>query len=522
MNKFSLIAGRKVMLPALLVGVAQYSGFVWAEGSGGKQSGGGVYTQNAYGEKFDFDIPAFSEYLNEQKRDAESHEREEERRRANKRTPEERWQELDRTATTFESVAATSESVAATSEPVAATSEPVAATSEPVAATSEPVAATSEPSEPAAATSEPVADDSEEDNSNNNVVLDAAVAQPDADAAPPAAVVAATVTSETPPKPTGVITSQRSSYMVHLSVDRVNQSIASHLGGMQGISSGDSFSDNNLWASAKYLKGKNKGDFSDDYDVDSKGITVGYDFALGALDDAVLGLAFSYYKGDTKGKKATDNLNLDQKLMMGTLYGKTLIDQFELMAAVHYGKAENDQSRTQGAGGQKVSGKYDSTVWGLTLQAGINIDCDYLWIKPLLEYNYLANNMDKFSEDKPVNNGSYYAIDADDYKVSELGAGVKVGSYADLGGSSVLKWHGQLMAYHDFNDDKANASITRLGSSGITWNSTGESKRQERYTAGLGIAFIANESLAVDLSYDYLWSKDAKVNSVALSMEYEF
>jgi opacity protein-like surface antigen len=492
MNKFSLIAGRKVMLPALLVGVAQHSGFVLAEEGGGKQSGGGVYAQNAYGEKFDFNIPEFPEYL-EQKKDAENREREEEQRKANERTPEEQWQERDKTATKFEPV------VTADFEPVITTDfEPVITTDfEPVVTT-----------------------DSEEEDNNSNVGLDAAAAQPAAIAL--TAAIAPMTLEPSIPTPTGAITSQRSSYMVHLSTDRVNQSIASHLGGMQGISSGDSFSDNNLWASAKYLKGKNKGDFSDDYDVDSKGITVGYDFALGALDDVVLGLAFSYYKGDTKGKKAADNLNLDQKLMMGTLYGKTLVDQFELMAAVHYGKAENDQSRTQGVGGQKVSGKYDSTIWGVTLQAGINIDCDYLWIKPLLEYNYLANNMDKFSEDKPVNNSSYYAIDADDYKVSELGAGVKVGSYADLDGSSALKWYGQLMAYHDFNGDKANATITSLEPSGITWNSPGESKRQERYTAGLGIAFTANESLTVDLSYDYLWGKDAKVNSVALSMEYEF
>ena len=296
-----------------------------------------------------------------------------------------------------------------------------------------------------------------------------------------------------------------------------NTSISDHFNGQSGVNTGSSFADTNVWGSIRYITGNNEDEVSGKYNLDSVGFTLGYDYTFSDYEDLVVGAAFSYYNGNVD--RNSSGLKLEQNLWMGSLYSKFAMNQFDVLTAIHFAQGTNQQGRNTNE--TNIKGEYDNQLWGITLQSGYTCANEYVDIRPVVEFNYLKNETDKFDESK---NGSetIYNIAAGGLEVMELGGGLKLSKMIETGDRGNLHLHGSLMAYHDFNDDKQNINITTIGSSSDTWTVINGTKDQERYRAGLGIDLMTSENVSIDLNYDYLWNQESTVNAFSCKLNYLF
>ena len=488
MQKNHLVSGRRLLLPAVLVGIAPFSLLAEAQGGTGGQNGASFTTRNQYGESFDFNVPQASSYVNDLaeqerlKREQEGLKREEEARsRDNGKTPKEQRQEVEdneRNRVALEN--------SDNSNPVKEDVED-----------SGKKEADKPAEEPASAT---------EYQGRGQL--------------PNAAVSPAIATVPSFPV---VSSGLESNQIVHQNTVLVNSSIIDRLGsgGSSGLSSGGRFSDNNFWGVVNYYTGKDENDSAGKYDLESGGITVGYDLSGGRMDEFTFGFAFSFYNGETS--KARNDLKLKQDYVLGSLYGKWVVDMFDLMVALHFGKTENKQDRK--VAGNKIKGKYDSKLWGATLHADINLYAGEVDFVPFVEYNYLKNELDDFTEDK-VANLNTYSVKTSNYNISELGGGIKLSTQIDTGSASNILLTGLLAGYHDFNDDENKTTISgvygpTLALSPINMTKA-DKKDKERYRAGVGAEWAMDSGFGLGLTYDYHWNKNAKINAVGLHMSYAF
>ena len=286
--------------------------------------------------------------------------------------------------------------------------------------------------------------------------------------------------------------------------------IAAHSGmdGGRGINSGSSFAQGNFWGNINYFTGSNETTVTGKYDLSSTGLTIGYDYVADHLNEMVIGGAFTYAKGDVD--RNSKNIKLDQDLYIGSLYSKFMLRQLDMLATAHFGVAKN----TQNLGNpEPIKSDYDSKLWGLGLQGGYTINARYLDIRPLVEFNYLNSSFDDINI--PANDDRI-KIQNGDITVTELGAGVQLFKTSSLIDKGEVKFHGQLMAYHDFNDDKLKTSVPFSTSPYTIVSFDNEIKSRERYRAGLGIGIRTTKNLSFDLDYDYFWNDNSSVNAFSL------
>ena len=293
-------------------------------------------------------------------------------------------------------------------------------------------------------------------------------------------------------------------------------------GGERGINSGSSFAQNNFWGNINYFTGNNDTDVTGKYDLNSTGITLGYDRAVGHLEELIFGGAFTYAKG--KADRNSKNIKMDQDLYLGSLYSKFLFRQFDMLAAVHFGKAENSQELGSTDG---LKSDYDSTLWGITLQGGYIFNTPHINVKPLVEFNYLNSSFDdinsSFDDINISANDNNAKIQNGDMTVTELGAGIQLFKSRELkDNKGKVRFHGQLMAYHDFNDDKQETKIPVSINPLSTKSFNNEIKSQERYRAGVGVGIQTRKNLSFDLDYDYFWNDKSNINAFALRVGYLF
>ena len=278
----------------------------------------------------------------------------------------------------------------------------------------------------------------------------------------------------------------------------------------RGINSGSSFSQNNFWGNINYFTGSHETDITGKYDLYSTGLTLGYDYTIGHLDELILGGAFTYAKGKTD--RSGKNIKMDQNLYLGSLYSKFLVRQFDILAAVHFGTAKNFQEL---GSLNNIKSDYDSALWGLSLQSGCTLTTPQINIKPLVEFNYFNSSFDDINI---AANKNKTQIQNSDVTITELGVGVQLFRTSDLrGNKGKVRFHGQLMAYHDFNDDKQETKIPLT-----THPFNNEIKTQARYHAGAGVSIQTRKNMSFGLDYDYFWSDKSNINVFALRVGYLF
>lgn len=131
-----------------------------------------------------------------------------------------------------------------------------------------------------------------------------------------------------------------------------------------GVNSGEMISSGGFWFQYAYSEAEqDKKDGVFGYEAETSGFSLGMDTGLVDMDTTV-GFAYSYAKGDIKGKGAGSGSSMDTKNYIFSLYGSFAMDNMFVDGRISYSSGENNGHRT--VGGERIKAKYDNEGWPLT------------------------------------------------------------------------------------------------------------------------------------------------------------
>ena len=249
------------------------------------------------------------------------------------------------------------------------------------------------------------------------------------------------------------------------------------------------------------------------YKTNIKGLTLGAD--TGFDRDRVVGGALTYGISDLNSDqpgRATETTSY-----LGTLYGGLNTNYGFANAMLTYGFGKHESRKR--IGGEKITGDYNAHQWGLNFQTGMNVPLGETWsLRPLTELNWQTVKFDKYKEKGST--GLEQEIEQDRYSVLETGVGFDLkGNMA--AGDSMLVSSVKLMGWYNFIDKKSDVDARYLVG-GDVYSASGPRRKRWRYQAGVGVDYIVNDDVSVELDYTHDWASGFKSDSVSLKLRYDF
>ncbi|WP_422133657.1 autotransporter outer membrane beta-barrel domain-containing protein [Endozoicomonas sp. ALD040] len=298
--------------------------------------------------------------------------------------------------------------------------------------------------------------------------------------------------------------------------NKVNESIGRRLNSNRtGVNAGDMYQSQGFWAEYIFNNGKLDNDeVLKGYQARVNGVTLGADTTLN--DQMTVGFAFTY--GNTKVETNDIHRETATDTYMGTLYTGWNQNNYFLDSMFSYGKGVNEYKRKVQLEKTAYRGEADSTVWGARLVAGYNYQINQWVLQPQVTFGYNSVKFDDLTEKQTGDWAQKCKMK--EFEVMELGAGLKLMGDFELG-RGILQPEFVLMGYHDFKDEKPEATVTIL-QGGKTLTFTGAEREQNRFLAGLGVNYKMENNLSLSLHYDNNWMGDFKADSLNATIRYDF
>ena len=288
-----------------------------------------------------------------------------------------------------------------------------------------------------------------------------------------------------------------------------------------GVNSGDMMSSGGFWLQYAYSEAEqDKKDGVFGYEAETSGFSLGMDTGLDDMDTTV-GFAYTYAKGDIKGKGAGSGSSMDTKNYIFSLYGSFAMDNMFVDGRISYSSGENNGHRT--VGGERIKAEYDNESWGFNVDGGMSIPMSKEWaFEPMLAFNYFTIKNDSYRE-SASNAASFLAYDQvkdDKFTVTELGAGVRfIGNIQS--GDYGFQPSASLMAFHDFNDDPVTMTA-HYAAGGDSFVVHGADRDSTRYQLAASIGMNVQDNLKLTLNYSHDWMDKFKADSFIARLRYEF
>ena len=291
-----------------------------------------------------------------------------------------------------------------------------------------------------------------------------------------------------------------------------------------GISTGDMYSEKNVWIQYAYNNATQKEkDGIYGYEATTHGFTLGADAEL--RTSHTFGVAYTYSKGDIKGTDGSQS-HFDTTGHIFSLYGTMeMADSGFVDAQLSYGRGENDGKRRIDNAGE-VKAKYNTGSWYLGLLGGypIPLDNEWNWI-PQVAFNYANIETDDYQEEGSNTNANtntlaFDKVSTSKYEIIEIGVGVKIAG--DIPRDSMtFKPEASLMAYHDFKDDPVTMTA-HYAAGGNSFVVHGAKRDSNRMQLGLGGEMEMNNNVSLSLNYDFNWMDTFSAHSFKIKGSYRF
>ncbi len=293
-------------------------------------------------------------------------------------------------------------------------------------------------------------------------------------------------------------------------------------GGRSGVASGDLIERNGVWfkaitSEAEQNKQRNNGVTFNGYDSRLRGFTFGGD--VDVSDQLTVGSSFSYATADINVKKSSAKSDIESYQL--SLYSKWQQGDWFVDGVANLGI--NDTSSKSYNGAVKITSDYDSKQYGLHVAGGKKFwfnDKDTL-IEPQVSLEYSLLDTDsykqKFSDGRTTAN-----VKTDDFKVLELGAGVRMSHLVELD-RGILLPEASLMVFHDFKADGVDSEVTAdVFNQSLSFKTKGVDPEKTSYLAGLGVSYWMDNNVNLSLNYEHKWASGFKSNNVQTKVRYNF
>jgi len=228
------------------------------------------------------------------------------------------------------------------------------------------------------------------------------------------------------------------------------------------------------------------------YDADGQGLAIGID---GMSEDGAtrIGIAGSFANTDVTGKDSTTKTTTDIDTTQIMAYANKVNDDGSYLEGTA-SFAFNDNTGTRrilvGAVDRTASSAYDSTTFGVNVEAGWPKENDGVTITPTLGMAYSSTSADAYTETGA--GGMNLNVTPTDYSTFEGKAGVKVtGRSVDADGG-VGRPEVRIGVTHNFGDDTADSTST-FTAGGSSFTTKGVETDSTKVDLGLGYTYTNPE-----------------------------
>ncbi|PJE79437.1 Outer membrane protein B [invertebrate metagenome] len=247
-----------------------------------------------------------------------------------------------------------------------------------------------------------------------------------------------------------------------------------------GINSGDPVVNTpGFWGKYHYVSGsgKNRGVVYG-ADSDINGLSLGLDGQMN--DQLILGVGFGYHQAKLTAKDIEQQITSNYYTV--SVYSSWTNREWFVDGTLLYSYGSSDFKHSVSNLFYKADG-IKQHLWGGSIASGYQVKYDKLMLESVLQCNYLKGKFDGYKEKK---SGIFaQQVKNKDVESVDLGIGCRL-SENYLLDKGLLTPTIQLMGYHDFNNDTAEAQVCLIGSD--TWVSLyGNDKKQNRLLAGAGL-----------------------------------
>lgn len=268
--------------------------------------------------------------------------------------------------------------------------------------------------------------------------------------------------------------------------------------------------DSNLWVQGLY--GKSKYDVRKGWDMDTKGIAVGFD---GHVTDALrMGVSYAYTKadGDSVGRETTIDSHT------GTIYGEYNPNRYYANWLAMYTRSEYDEDKK--VFDHRVSANYDVDAIGAQVMLGrkmgpyVQEDWASGVIKPEIGMRYLYTKQHEYTDSVGQKVGS-----ADGHTLTGiLGAQYTIGYTL----SPTLSWYPELRAAltYDFIEPDTSMRVNLLN--GSTYTVKTENMDRLGIEVGARVGLDINRKAEISLEYEGLFKGDYTNHTGLANLKYKF
>ena len=268
--------------------------------------------------------------------------------------------------------------------------------------------------------------------------------------------------------------------------------------------------DSNLWVQGLY--GKSKYDVRKGWDMDTKGIAVGFD---GHVTDALrMGVSYAYTKadGDSVGRETTIDSHT------GTIYGEYNPNRYYANWLAMYTRSEYDEDKK--VFDHNVTANYDVDAIGAQVMLGrkmgpyVRKDWASGVIKPEIGMRYLYTKQHGYTDSVGQKVGS-----ADGHTLTGiLGAQYTIGYTL----SPTLSWYPELRAAltYDFIEPDTSMRVNLLN--GSTYEVKTENMDRFGIEVGARVGLDINRKAEVSLEYEGLFKGDYTNHTGLANLKYKF
>lgn len=268
--------------------------------------------------------------------------------------------------------------------------------------------------------------------------------------------------------------------------------------------------DSNLWVQGLY--GKSKYDVRKGWDMDTKGIAVGFD---GHVTDALrMGISYAYTKadGDSVGRETTIDSHT------GTIYGEYNPNRYYANWLAMYTRSEYDEDKK--VFDHNVTANYDVDAIGAQVMLGrkmgpyVQEDWASGVIKPEIGMRYLYTKQHEYTDSVGQKVGS-----ADGHTLTGiLGAQYTIGYTL----SPTLSWYPELRAAltYDFIEPDTSMRVNLLN--GSTYTVKTENMDRLGIEVGARVGLDINRKAEISLEYEGLFKGDYTNHTGLANLKYKF
>lgn len=262
---------------------------------------------------------------------------------------------------------------------------------------------------------------------------------------------------------------------------------------------------------------RDESDRTSGFDFDTKGVTVGADYAV--TENLALGLAFNYFNNSTDLNNNRGNVSIDSYSL--SAYGSYNRDRLYADAVINYGWNNIDIERNiRVTGFRPATASTDGNQFSVRVNTGYNLGQDQLAFGPMLGVRYTKVNIDGYTE----RNGSILNLNVGDQEADSvvLNVGAQV-SYDFRSPSATITPYLAANYEHEFANGSREIVTELVSQPGIPNRTRTDSPDRDfvRLSAGVQTQFVNNFSIGVGYE-TILGKRDVSDHAVQARLRYQF